>query len=192
MKVQKMLKSLMSAVGVAWVMTSSVFAANVAKIGDTEYATIDAAIAAWKPGEMIELLSDIERDSYFVFTQNTYALDGKGHTIKCTKAHSKSWKYFVNANAGTQTFKNIIIDGNGKVPFVMQAIDGGKLILENVTIKGAKTTTTGSLFSRSTSLGYGIHVNDGSVEAKNITITNCEVADVYQDGASSSFTLSGG
>ena len=181
----------MSAVGVAWVMTSSVFAANVAKIGDTEYATIDAAIAAWKPGEMIELLSDIERDSYFVFTQNTYALDGKGHTIKCTKAHSTSWKYFVNANAGTQTFKNIIIDGNGKVPFVMQAIDGGKLILENVTIKGAKTTTTGSLFSRSTSLGYGIHVNDGSVEAKNITITNCEVADVYQDGASSSFTLSG-
>ncbi len=181
----------MAAIGVALMMTGSVFAANVAKIGEIEYATIDAAIAAWKPGEMIELLSDIERDSYFVFTQNTYALDGKGHTIKCTKAHSKSWKYFVNANAGTQTFKNIIIDGNGKVPFVMQAIDGGKLILENVTIKGAKTTTTGSLFSRSTSLGYGIHVNDGSVEAKNITITNCEVADVYQDGASSSFTLSG-
>ena len=170
---------------------ANVMAANVAKIGDVEYATIDAAVAAWKPGEMIELLADIERDSYFVFSQNTYALDGKGHTIKCTKAHSKSWKYFVNANAGTQTFKNIIIDGNGKVPFVMQAIDGGKLILENVTIKGAKTTTTGSLFSRSTSLGYGIHVNDGSVEAKNITITNCEVADVYQDGASSSFTLSG-
>ncbi len=176
---------------IAILSMANVMAANVAKIGDVEYATIDAAVAAWKPGEMIELLADIERDSYFVFSQNTYALDGKGHTIKCTKAHSKSWKYFVNANAGTQTFKNIIIDGNGKVPFVMQAIDGGKLILENVTIKGAKTTTTGSLFSRSTSLGYGIHVNDGSVEAKNITITNCEVADVYQDGASSSFTLSG-
>ena len=183
--------SMVFATFIAIFSMANVMAANVAKIGDVEYATIDAAVAAWKPGEMIELLADIERDSYFVFSQNTYALDGKGHTIKCTKAHSKSWKYFVNANAGTQTFKNIIIDGNGKVPFVMQAIDGGKLILENVTIKGAKTTTTGSLFSRSTSLGYGIHVNDGSVEAKNITITNCEVADVYQDGASSSFNLSG-
>ena len=191
MKVNKVKRAIFAAFAAVFVFVAPAVAANVAKIGDVEYATIDAAVAAWKPGEMIELLTDIERDSYFVFTQNTYALDGKGHTIKCTKAHSKSWKYFVNANAGTQTFKNIIIDGNGKVPFVMQAIDGGKLILENVTIKGAKTTTTGSLFSRSTSLGYGIHVNDGSVEAKNITITNCEVADVYQDGASSSFTLSG-
>jgi hypothetical protein len=45
MKMKNMIKSLIAAIGVAFMMTGSVFAANVAKVGNTEYATIDEAIA---------------------------------------------------------------------------------------------------------------------------------------------------
>ena len=43
---KNMIKSLIAAIGVALMMTGSVFAADVAKIGDTPYATLSAAFAA--------------------------------------------------------------------------------------------------------------------------------------------------
>ena len=61
MKMKNMIKSLIAAIGVAFMMTGSVFAAegNVAKVGNTEYKTIDEAIAAWTNGTTLTLLADV-------------------------------------------------------------------------------------------------------------------------------------
>ena len=169
-------------------------AANVAKVGNTEYATIGAAIDAVQNGETIELLSDITVSGYFVYNKS-FTIDGKGKTITCASANTNYPNYFVNvANGYAQTFKNVTINANEKVPYAIQCIGStSKLILDNVTIKGGKSMKTkgkNDSYSKQR-LGYGIHVNQGTVEAKDLTVTNCTVLPVYLDGASSSMSLSG-
>ena len=191
---KKMMKSLMAAIGVALLMTGSVFAANVAKIGDTEYATIDAAIGAVQNGETIELLSDITVSGYFVYNKS-FTIDGKGKTITCASPNTNYPNYFVNvANGYAQTFKNVTINANEKVPYAIQCIGStSKLTLDNVTVQGGKTMKTkgkNDNYSK-TRLGYGIHVNQGTVIAKDLTVKNCTVLPVYLDGTSSSVSLSG-
>ena len=179
----------MAAIGVAWVMTSSVFAANVAKIGDTEYATIDAAIDAWKEGDEIKLLCNIDRADYFFITKN-FVIDGCWYTLKCTKAHD-GYNYFVNNNGYKQTFKNITIDGNKQVAYAAQCINtSSTLILDNVTLKGGKTKWSLS----DGAVGYGLHINKGNVFANNLKIYDCDGTAVYIDSnkaAGGSFTLTG-
>ena len=183
---KKVVKSIF-ATFIAIFSMANVLAANVAKIGDIEYATIDAAISAWKEGDVIELLCDIEKNGYFCFSKSTFSIDGKGHTVKCLSPQTgNSWRYFVNANGqgdattAVQTYKNITFDANGKVPYVMQAINSGKLILDNVILKNGKTTKNGS----TTALGYGIHINGGTVVANNVSVYDCEVAGIFLDKSS--------
>lgn len=121
--------------------TISAFAANVAKIGDTEYATMTDAVNAWKSGDVIELLCDLNVDGYFDHGKG-YVLDGCGHTIKCIKAHVNYPNYFVNANNCTVKLSNVTIDVDSKVPWVIQSINNGFVSLDNVTLKGGKTLKT--------------------------------------------------
>ena len=137
-------------------------AANVAKIGNTEYATIDAAIKDVQDGETIELLSDITVSGYFVYNKS-FTIDGKGKAITCASANTNYPNYFVNvANGYAQTFKNVTINANEKVPYAIQCIGStSKLTLDNVTVQGGKTMKTkgkNETYSK-TRLGYGIHVN---------------------------------
>ena len=169
-------------------------AEGVAKIGDTPYATIDAAIKAVQDGETIELLSDITVSGYFVYNKS-FTIDGKGKTITCASANTNYPNYFVNvANGYAQTFKNVTINANEKVPYAIQCIGStSKLTLDNVTVQGGKTMKTkgkNDTYSK-TRLGYGIHVNQGTVIAKDLTVKNCTVLPVYLDGTSSSVSLSG-
>lgn len=169
-------------------------AANVAKVGNTEYATISAAIDAVQDGETIELLSDITVSGYFVYNKS-FTIDGKGKTITCASANTNYPNYFVNvANGYAQTFKNVTINANEKVPYAIQCIGStSKLTLDNVTVQGGKTMKTkgkNDNYSK-TRLGYGIHVNQGTVIAKDLTVKNCTVLPVYLDGTSSSVSLSG-
>ena len=193
-----LLKSVLGAF-VAIFATISAFAANVAKIGDTEYATIDEAMEVVPDNGTVELLTNVDLPNYFVYNGKNFTLDGKGFTLKCTKAHVSSneksaWRYFVNVNGGTQTYKNITIDANNLVPYAIQSLNANSSItLENVTIKNAKTTKDpfASKWWPSVALGYGIHVNNGGkVVATNLKVSNCEVADVYVEN-SSTFTLAG-
>lgn len=55
---------------------------NVAKIGETEYATLQAAIDAAKSGDTIYLLSDVTFTSKISFAKNiTVTIDGQGHKL---------------------------------------------------------------------------------------------------------------
>ena len=188
----KMLKTFALAIVVAMV-NIVVFAANVAKVGDTEYATISAAINAAGEGDTVVLLSNVDVSGYFVYNKN-YTIDGNGYTIKCVSSNSNYPNYFVNVNGYSQTFKNVTIDANEKVPYAMQCIENGSVLtLDNVTVKGGKSMKTkgkNDSYSKSR-LGYGIHINNGSVVAKDLKVSNCTVLPVYLDGSSSKFNLSG-
>ena len=55
---------------------------NVAKIGDFEYPTLEAAVAAVKTGETITLISDVETTSTLSFTtEGEYTLNIGNHTV---------------------------------------------------------------------------------------------------------------
>lgn len=81
---------------------------KVAKIGDTEYSTLDEAIAAAKDGDIIELLADAETEAGFGLKGIELTVDGKNHNIAFTG------KTIYLAKAGDipseLTFENCIID----------------------------------------------------------------------------------
>ena len=55
----------------------------VAKIDETMYRTLAAAVSAAQPGDTIELLADIEiGESITFYSAGTYVIDGKSHTIR--------------------------------------------------------------------------------------------------------------
>ena len=187
MKVNKVKQAIISAFAAVFAFVASAVAATVAKIGNIEYATIDAAIDAWKEGDEIKLLCNIDIADYFVKTKN-FVIDGCGYTLKCTKAHN-GYNYFVNVSGYKQTFKNITIDGNKQVAYAVQCINtSSTLILDNVTLKGGKTTLLQGL------MGYGLHINKGNVIANDLKVSDCDAAAVYIDSnkaAGGSFTLTG-
>ncbi len=84
---------------------------NVAKIGDTEYATIDEAIAAWTNGTTLTLLSDVtlsdvitlKSTEHHILNLGTYTMTaaaGKNAIeITCEGRSSASYAITVNADA---------------------------------------------------------------------------------------------
>jgi len=67
-------------------LASNAFAANVAKIGDTEYATFEEAFTALSDGQTLELLSDVtlvNRMSKWGNSTDSMTVDLKGFTITC-------------------------------------------------------------------------------------------------------------
>ena len=137
------MKYWMLALASTFLLSFQAVAQNVAKVGNTESATIDAAIGAVQNGETIELLSDITVSGYFVYNKS-FTIDGKGKTITCASANTNYPNYFVNvANGYAQTFKNVTINANEKVPYAIQCIgSASKLTLDNVIVQGGKTMKT--------------------------------------------------
>lgn len=79
---KKMMKSLMAAIGVALTITGSVFAADVAKIGEKGYATLQAAIDAVKDGETITLLAECAETITFTQTKDvSFVIDGNNQKM---------------------------------------------------------------------------------------------------------------
>ena len=112
---------------------------NVAKVGDTEYATIDEAIAAWTNGTTLTLLSDVTLSDVI--------------TLKSTEHHI--------LNLGTYTMTATA----GKNAFVIKACGTGDAERYALTIN-ADTTNPGGINAGSKSVVYykyadgGISTND--------------------------------
>ena len=106
----KMLKTFALAIVVAMV-NIVVCAANVAKVGNTEYATIDEAIANWTNGSTLTLLADVtlsdvvtfKSTEHHILNLGTYtmtAASGKhAFEITCEGRSSASYALTVNADA---------------------------------------------------------------------------------------------
>ena len=91
---KKMVKSLIAAIGVALMMTGSAFAADVAKIGDTNYTTLADAVAALKAnGGTLKLLADVNESITFNSpaedAPTEITVDLNGFTV--TSAESTLW-----------------------------------------------------------------------------------------------------
>ena len=150
--------------------------AKVAKIGDTEYATLKAAIEAVADGETIVLTADVNNgDGIVVTSGKNFTLDFAGHTYTITQK--------VVGSAGTesqcfQLLKNSTItmkDGT----IVANCIDA-KMIIQNycnLTLDNMKLDATAG----NNNVGYVVSNNCGNVVIKNGTTITAKTTGVAFD-----------
>ena len=126
---------------------------NEAKIGDTEYATLQAAIAAAQDGDTIELLTDIELAEEVIVTTtgelvhqadangklstenqilskqlSSLTIDGKGYTISMADTHAYGGKYRLSSESAF-FFGAYGSNDTGSIP-------GNVYTLKNITFSG--------------------------------------------------------
>lgn len=145
---------------------------NVAKIGDTQYATLDDAVEAAPEDSTITLLQDCELTKGFNKTL-TFTGNGKITINKQLTSNGEPWMCFgLNGKSRVLTFDGVEVEWNSEVgtsPWLMLSLSGTM----NVT-NGAKVTFT--VDSGSTGSRNAIYMNEGS----SINVTN-----------GSSFTING-
>lgn len=114
------------ATGIAAVLpTVAVDAGNEAKVGGTEYATLEAAIEAVNDGDTIELLRDVTIDS-IIYLKKNVVIDGQGTYVLNSKA------YCFQLDGHSATLRNLNLNvakgiGSG-------AVDGSAVQFENCKI----------------------------------------------------------
>ena len=127
----------------------------VAKIGDTEYPTLAAAVAAAKGDETVTLLkdTDISETGLTIAASKSITLDLSGHSLKAANTNAGNIKVLgtLTLTDSTDTAKNGT--GRGKIytetPYssgsqdkvLIAAIDGGTFIMESGLIDAASFTT---------------------------------------------------
>ena len=133
---------------------------KVAKIGSTEYETLDEAITAAKDGETIELLADCESDGF--------TIDGKTITISGDISEN-------NRRQHTVTLKGDDVPGSGKGNIVLK--NAGKLNLNNCTFKTNRKIT---LYADSALDCTNIRLE---MDANKEKFSGKPEGDIYYDGA---------
>ena len=175
--VKRLMSWVLAAAMVVTMLPVSVLGApvgNVAKIGDTEYATLDEAVEKADEGATIELLTDCELTKGFNKTL-TFTGNGKISINKQLTSNGEGWMCFgLGDPARVLTFDGagVEVEWNSEVgtsPWLMLSLSGTM----NVT-NGAKLTFT--VDSGATGSRNAIYMNAGSV----INVTN-----------DSSFTING-
>ena len=119
---------------------------GVAKIGETYYESLAAAITAAQPGNTIVLLADITED---VTVGKSLTIDGENNTY--------TGKMEMKANI---TVKNVNFDGKGYNGYAVETRSASVVVIEDCTAKN---------------YGYGflqIASNNHTTTVKNVTISN--------------------
>ena len=180
---------------------TSAVSENVAKIGDTEYATLAEAVDAAADNAIITLLKDTTLATRLDIDKSI-TLDGGNNTIKAdpsgTWPNNNDDKHLINVSAENVTIKNVTLDGDSKKGnFGLQYYTASGSI-EDVTIKGfagcgllinaSDVTATGNLtlencgYDNKINVGYGSGISpahDVSFNASAATLTG--VASIYYD-----------
>lgn len=113
----------------------------VALVGNSGYATLQAALAAVKSGDTLVLLDDVTvaatNGGYRKagITQIGFDIDGNGHTLNVTGANT-TWDCAIYTRGGT--IKNLTIASGFRGVFT--AGQDSDIILDNVTIEGPTYT----------------------------------------------------
>ena len=126
-------------------------ATPTAKIGDTEYADLEAALAAIKDGETITLLADQEIKARVNIANMAVTING-GKTIK--RATSYKGILFLTATGetpATLTLDGVTLDGQDveATSADIEASNKGTVVLKDVTIKNNKTTASAAVVNKS-------------------------------------------
>ena len=134
---KKLLAGVLSAAMVLGTMAIPAFAdGDVAKIGDTEYETLTAAVAAVKDGETVTMLKDVT-ESVEISADKNITLDLNGNTLTNTDG-----KHTIE-NRGILTVTDSSTDKSGKV----DNVSNGKIPFVNY--EGGNATLSGGSFDRS-------------------------------------------
>lgn len=158
-----------------WATPASAWADDfVAKVGDTEYTTLDEAVEKADEGSTIELLADCELTKGF---NKTLTFTG-GHKITINKqltSNGEGWMCFgLYDPTRVLTFDGVEVEWNSEVgtaPWLMLSLSGTM----NVT-NGAKVSFT--VDSGSTGSRNAIYLNAGS----SINVTNGSTFEIHGYG----------
>ena len=169
MKLKKMLFALVAMMAC---FAPPAFAQNVAKIGDTEYATLSSAIAAASAGQTITLIGDVDENvnlsknlivdgANFNYTGEMKA--GKTVTVTVKNVNFVDGFFHVNTSTstGTYTINGCTFDGKNNRDYAVRTYGAKKLTIKNCTVKD---------------YNYGFLYNTKSMtthSVENVTVENC-------------------
>lgn len=142
--------------------TAEDFAEPVAKIGDVEYKSLQAAIDAAQAGETITVLRDVTlTEGVTIAADDEITLDLNGKTI--TGAPAEAAAYAVITNKGSLT-----ISGEGAVVCNHTLTGSTSYAVNTITNSGALTIDGATIENKSTAsnqIGYAIDNNSGTADA---------------------------
>lgn len=153
-------------VGMAYVggQTSEDATSPVAKIGDTGYATLAAAVAAAADGATITMLKNDTVTKEIDFTDKAITLDLNGVTVTGNFSEPNSVIEAQGEN-GSLTLTDTSADKAGKLAsnkYGLSAADGGKLIVNSGTVEAEYAVLSGN----NTAGDMNFEVNGGTLTSK--------------------------
>lgn len=122
--------------------TGEAYSQAVAKIGDTEYATLAAAYSAVRDGQTIKLLADIEVSTTISVSSRAFTLDLNGKTITSNCGTNKI--LFEIGSGGEVTITDNSIGNDGVITCVDQENQLRPLVLQGT---GKLTINAGNIVS---------------------------------------------
>lgn len=185
---KKLLAVLMCLTMVFAMAPSMVFAgSNQAAIGDTEYATINAAIEAAKSGDTVKILNDFTTDERIVVTDKVITIDLNGHTVKSGIADS--FVYVHGGSGGILTITDNSSGGGGKIIAKgdnIIRIDGGTVQVIGGTVSSEGCWTyDGKKYGNSIVLLKGEKDKEAEGYSRFVLGENGKLASIRTDGADS-------
>ena len=189
---------------------SGLQAQNVAKIGNTQYATLDAAIDAVQAGETIEILADSVGITNTKVIPANVTITGQGKTATKMTIISSSGSGITINNPGV-TLKKMTIDGSqitsGGYKTLVNVRADNVLIDSVIMTKGGMSTWNSSILVETLPSTATFTVSNSTISGSfrgvlrescsaNIVITNCDIDAVYpfniDGGNGGTVTVTGG
>ena len=196
--------------------TFGVAKAYLAKIGDTEYYTMDEAFHAVKAGETIVMLRDYTTNKVQNSGDESFTIDLGGHTWTANIVDTASAAFEINYSDVTLTVKNGKVVSSqlaGLIPSAMSGTityDNSGLVFENVEMtanghsgietNGSNTNDTVTLKNSTLNVpnGYGIYfpssgtltIDNSKINAKTMGVQVC-AGSLNISGAGTAITVSG-
>lgn len=150
------------------VSSQSVCADTVAKINETEYETLAAAITAANTGETIMLVADAVNSDALEISGKSITIDLQGHSVSRSLSAATANGYVIKVNSGaTLTVQDTSGGGTITGGWNNSSTGGGiysegTLTLNGITVSGNKVNIKGG----------GIHINKGTATITDCTIEN--------------------
>lgn len=152
--------------------------APTAKIGDTNYADLAAALAAVQDGQTITLLDDQEIAARVNIKDKSITIQGEGKKIKRATGYKNGMLFLTQQPSegmkSELTLDGIVIDGQNveATAIIMEASNYGKTTLKNVTLRNCVNTANTS--KQNTII---VNKSGGTLVLDGVTFENCTVQD---------------
>ena len=116
---------------------------NVAKVGETEYATLSEALNAWNDGTILTLLADVETANTISMSSGTRTFTLNGHNITKTGASGSVFQV-TGSSSLTVNGTGSISGGRGTPCDTWEIRGGGFYVADNAEVTVNNVTITGN------------------------------------------------